>query len=108
MIDFRSDTVTQPTPAMKQAMMDAPLGDDVMGDDPTVLQLQDMAADLLGFEDALFAPSGTQTNLIALLTHCQRGQQVILGQQWHTYRWEAGGMAELGRDSCRERGCPSG
>lgn len=96
MIDFRSDTVTQPTPAMKQAMMAAPLGDDVFGDDPTVLQLQEMAADMLGFEAALFAPSGTQTNLIALMTHCQRGEEAIVGQQWHTYRWEAGGMAVLG------------
>jgi threonine aldolase len=96
MMDFRSDTVTQPTPAMKQAMMDAALGDDVFGDDPTVLQLQEIAAQLLGFEAALFAPSGTQTNLIALMTHCQRGDEAIVGQQWHTYRWEAGGMAVLG------------
>lgn len=95
-MDFRSDTVTQPTPAMKQAMMDAALGDDVFGDDPTVLQLQEMAAQLLGFEAALFAPSGTQTNLIALMTHCQRGDEAIVGQQWHTYRWEGGGMAVLG------------
>ena len=95
-MDFRSDTVTQPTPAMKQAMMDAALGDDVFGDDPTVLRLQDFAAQLLGFEAALFAPSGTQTNLIALMTHCRRGDEAIVGQQWHTYRWEAGGMAVLG------------
>jgi threonine aldolase len=96
MTDFRSDTVTQPTPAMKQAMLDAPLGDDVFGDDPTVNHLQQMAAQMLGFEAALFAPSGTQTNLIALMTHCQRGDEAIVGQQWHTYRWEAGGMAVLG------------
>jgi threonine aldolase len=96
MTDFRSDTVTQPTPAMKQAMMDAPLGDDVFGDDPTVDRLQQMAAQMLGFEAALLAPSGTQTNLIALMTHCQRGDEAIVGQQWHTYRWEAGGMAVLG------------
>ena len=96
MSDFRSDTVTQPTAAMKQAMMEAPLGDDVLGDDPTVIRLQEMAAQMLGFEAALFAPSGTQTNLIALMTHCQRGDEAIVGQQWHTYRWEAGGMAVLG------------
>lgn len=95
-IDFRSDTVTRPTAAMKQAMMSAALGDDVFGDDPTVLQLQQMAAEMLGFEAALIAPSGTQTNLIALMTHCQRGDEAIVGQQWHTYRWEAGGMAVLG------------
>lgn len=96
MSDFRSDTVTRPSAAMKQAMMDAPLGDDVLGDDPTVNRLQDMAADMLGFEAALFASSGTQTNLMALMTHCQRGDEAIVGQQWHTYRWEAGGMAVLG------------
>lgn len=96
MSDFRSDTVTQPTAAMKQAMMDAPLGDDVFADDPTVNRLQELAAEMLGFEAALFAPSGTQTNLIALMTHCQRGDEAIVGQQWHTYRWEAGGMAVLG------------
>jgi threonine aldolase len=96
MIDFRSDTVTRPSPAMKQAMMEAPLGDDVFGDDPTINRLQEMAADMLGFEAGLFAPSGTQTNLIALMTHCQRGEEAIVGQQWHTYRWEAGGMAVLG------------
>lgn len=95
MIDFRSDTVTQPSAAMKQAMFDAPLGDDVFGDDPSVNALQAMAAEMLGFEAALFAPSGTQTNLIALMTHCQRGDEAIVGQQWHTYRWEAGGMAVL-------------
>lgn len=96
MSDFRSDTVTRPTPAMKQAMFDAPLGDDVFGDDPTVNLLQQTAADMLGYEAALYAPSGTQTNLIALMTHCQRGDEAIVGQQWHTYRWEAGGMAVLG------------
>ncbi len=96
MSDFRSDTVTQPSPAMKQAMMEAPLGDDVFGDDPTVNRLQEMAAEMLGFEAALFAASGTQSNLIALMTHCQRGDEAIVGQQWHTYRWEAGGMAVLG------------
>ncbi len=96
MPDFRSDTVTQPTPAMRAAMQAAPLGDDVFGDDPSVNALQDHAARLLGFEAALFAPTGTQTNLIALMGHCQRGDEAIVGQSWHTYRWEAGGMAVLG------------
>ncbi len=96
MPDFRSDTVTQPTTAMKAAMLDAALGDDVFNDDPTTLALQAYAADLLGFEAALFAPSGTQTNLIAMMSHCQRGDEAIVGQEWHTYKWEAGGMAVLG------------
>ncbi len=96
MIDFRSDTVTRPSVAMKKAMFEAPLGDDVFGDDPSVNQLQALAAKTLGFEAGLFAPSGTQANLIALMSHCQRGDEAIVGQQWHTYRWEAGGMAVLG------------
>ena len=96
MPDFRSDTVTQPSVAMKQAMLNAALGDDVFNDDPTTIALQRYAADMLGFEDALFAPSGTQTNLIAMMSHCQRGDEAIVGQQWHTYKWEAGGMAVLG------------
>jgi threonine aldolase len=96
MADFRSDTVTQPSAAMRQAMFDAPLGDDVFGDDPTVNELQRFAADMLGFEAALFAASGTQTNLMGLMAHCQRGDEAIVGQQWHTYKWEAGGMAVLG------------
>ncbi|WP_199797627.1 low-specificity L-threonine aldolase [Pseudazoarcus pumilus] len=95
-MDFRSDTVTQPSPEMKRAMIDAPLGDDVLGDDPTVNRLQEMAADMLGFEAALFAPSGTQTNTIAMMCHCARGDEAIVGQQWHTYRMETGGMAVLG------------
>jgi threonine aldolase len=96
MPDFRSDTVTQPTPAMRETMLKAPLGDDVFGDDPSVNALQTYAAELLGFEAALFAPTGTQTNLIALMGHCQRGDEAIVGQSWHTYRWEGGGMAVLG------------
>lgn len=96
MADFRSDTVTQPTLAMKQHMLSAPLGDDVFNDDPTTLELQRTAADMLGFEAALFAPSGTQTNLIAMMSHCQRGDEAIVGQHWHTYKWEGGGMAVLG------------
>lgn len=96
MADFRSDTVTQPSVAMKQRMFSAALGDDVFNDDPTTLELQRKAAELLGFEAALFAPSGTQTNLIAMMSHCQRGDEAIVGQQWHTYKWEGGGMAVLG------------
>ena len=95
-IDFRSDTVTQPTAEMRAAMMSAPLGDDVFGDDPTVNLLQEEAAEALGFERALFVPSGTQSNLIALMSHCERGDEAILGQQAHTFRWEAGGLAVLG------------
>ncbi|MDP2714162.1 low-specificity L-threonine aldolase [Rheinheimera sp.] len=96
MADFRSDTVTQPSVAMKERMLSAALGDDVFNDDPTTLELQRYAADMLGFEAALFAPSGTQTNLIAMMSHCQRGDEAIVGQQWHTYKWEGGGMAVLG------------
>jgi threonine aldolase len=96
MIDFRSDTVTRPTPAMLEAMQRAELGDDVFGDDPTVNRLQERAAEMLGFEAALYAPSGTQTNLVALMSQCQRGDEAIVGQMWHTYRWEGGGMAVLG------------
>ena len=79
-VDLRSDTVTQPTPAMRAAMMAAPLGDDVFGDDPTVNALQDKLAALLGFEAALFMPTGTQSNLCAILAHCGRGDEYIVGQ----------------------------
>ncbi|MGL5010174.1 MAG: low-specificity L-threonine aldolase, partial [Paracoccaceae bacterium] len=96
MIDLRSDTVTQPTPAMRAAMMSAPLGDDVFGDDPTVNALQEKLADMLGFEGALFMPTGTQSNFCGILAHCQRGDEYIVGQQAHTYRWEGGGAAVLG------------
>jgi threonine aldolase len=96
MTDFRSDTVTRPTAAMRTAIATAEVGDDVFADDPTVNRLQASAAQMLGFEDALFASSGTQTNLLALLSHCERGDEAIVGQQWHTYKWEAGGMAVLG------------
>ncbi|MEO8408498.1 MAG: low-specificity L-threonine aldolase, partial [Oxalobacteraceae bacterium] len=95
-IDLRSDTVTQPCTAMRAAMAQAPVGDDVYGDDPSVNRLQALAAELFGFEAALFAPSGTQTNLIALLTHCGRGDEYIVGQQAHTYKYEGGGAAVLG------------
>jgi len=96
MIDLRSDTVTQPTAAMKEAMTAAPLGDDVFGDDPTVHALQDLVAERLGKEAALFVPSGTQSNLCALLAHCGRGDEYIVGDAAHTYRWEGGGAAVLG------------
>jgi threonine aldolase len=95
-IDLRSDTVTQPSPAMRAAMLDAPVGDDVYADDPTVNRLQDVAAELFGFEAGLFAPSGTQTNLIALMTHCGRGDEYLVGQEAHTYKYEGGGAAVLG------------
>jgi threonine aldolase len=95
-IDLRSDTVTQPSPGMRKAMYAAEVGDDVFGDDPTVNRLQATLAEMLGYEAGLYAPSGTQTNLIALMTHCQRGDEVILGQEAHTYRYEAGGAAVLG------------
>ena len=95
-IDLRSDTVTRPTLAMQAAMMAAPLGDDVFGDDPTVNLLQDSLAERLGFEAGLFCPTGTQSNLLALMTHCQRGDEYIVGQEAHCYKWEAGGAAVLG------------
>ena len=95
-IDLRSDTVTRPTPAMRDAMMAAPLGDDVFGDDPTVNALQERIAAMLGKEAALFMPSGTQSNLAALMAHCQRGDEYLVGQGAHTYRYEAGGGAVLG------------
>ncbi len=95
-IDLRSDTVTQPTPAMREAMLAAPLGDDVFGDDPTVNTLQEKIAAMLGFEAALFVPTGTQSNFCAILSHCQRGDEYIVGQMAHAYRWEGGGAAVLG------------
>ena len=95
-IDLRSDTVTQPTAAMRAAMMAADLGDDVFGDDPTVNALQARIATLLGKEAALFVPTGTQSNLCGLMAHCQRGEEYIVGQMAHTYRWEGGGAAVLG------------
>ena len=95
-VDLRSDTVTQPTAAMRQAMLAAPLGDDVFGDDPTVNALQHRIAQMLGFEAALFVPTGTQSNLCALLAHCQRGDEYLVGQMAHCYRWEGGGGAVFG------------
>lgn len=96
MIDLRSDTVTRPNAKMRQAMFDAELGDDVYGDDPTVNQLESIAAEMLDMESALFLPSGTQSNLAALLSHCARGDEYIVGADAHTYKYEAGGAAVLG------------
>ncbi len=95
-VDLRSDTVTQPTPAMRQAMAAAPVGDDVFGDDPSVRALQDRIAALTGKEAALFMPSGTQSNLCAVMAHCERGDEYLVCQNAHTYRYEGGGAAVLG------------
>jgi threonine aldolase len=95
-IDLRSDTVTLPTQEMRQAMATAELGDDVYGEDPTINQLEALAAEKLGKEAALFVSSGTQSNLIGILCHCQRGDEYLVGQTAHTYRYEAGGAAVLG------------
>ena len=96
MIDLRSDTVTLPSEEMRQAMFNAPLGDDVYGEDPSVNALQALACELSGKEAALFVSSGTQSNLLALLSQCERGDEYIAGQEAHTYRFEAGGAAVLG------------
>lgn len=95
-IDFRSDTVTRPSQAMRHAMMQAEVGDDVYGDDPSVNCLQSKLAEMAGHEAGLLVASGTQSNLIALLTHCGRGDEYIVGQQYHTYLYESGGAASLG------------
>lgn len=95
-VDLRSDTVTQPTAAMRAVMAAAPVGDDVFGDDPSVNALQDKIAAMLGFEAALFMPTGTQSNLCGILAHCGRGDEYIVGQLAHTYRYEGGGAAVLG------------
>lgn len=95
-IDLRSDTVTKPTPEMREAMAEAEVGDDVFRDDPTVIALEKLAADKVGKEAALFVPSGTMGNLIALLVHCHRGEEAIVGSLSHIYLNEAGGMAALG------------
>ena len=95
-IDLRSDTVTQPSPGMRAAMAGAVVGDDVYGEDPTVNLLQERLADMLGFEAALFVPTGTQSNLIGVMTHCGRGDEYIVGQDAHSYKYEGGGAAVLG------------
>ncbi|GAB2648737.1 low-specificity L-threonine aldolase [Vibrio panuliri] len=96
MMDFRSDTVTKPTDAMRKAMAEAVVGDDVYGDDPTVNDLEQWAAERHGFEAAMFTTSGTQANLLGLMAHCERGDEYLCGQQAHNYRYEAGGAAVLG------------
>ncbi len=96
MLDFRSDTVTTPTQAMRTAMANAVVGDDVYGDDPTVNALELFAAEMFGYEKAMFTTSGVQANLIALMSHCQRGEEYICGQQAHNYKYEGGGAAVLG------------
>lgn len=96
MIDFRSDTVTKPCAKMRDAMANAVVGDDVYGDDPTVNELESWSAQRHGFEAALFCSSGTQANLLALMSHCQRGDEYLCGQQAHNYKFEGGGAAILG------------
>ncbi|MBN2148562.1 MAG: low-specificity L-threonine aldolase [Anaerolineales bacterium] len=96
LIDLRSDTVSHPTPAMREAMANAPVGDDVYGEDPTVNRLQEVSAELMGKEAGLFVPSGTMGNLAAILAHCGRGDEVILGNKAHTFLYEAGGISALG------------
>jgi len=95
-VDLRSDTVTRPTAAMRAAMANADVGDDVYGEDPTVNALEALAAERIGFAASLFVPSGTMSNLLALLTHCGRGDEYIAGQQSHTYKYEGGGGAVFG------------
>jgi len=108
-IDLRSDTVTKPTPEMREAMSRAEVGDDVYGDDPTVNLLQEMAAEMTGQDAGLFVASGTMGNLAAVLAHCQRGDEVILGKDAHPYRYEAGGISVLGGvHSCQLPNQPDG
>ncbi len=95
-IDLRSDTVTKPTPQMRQVMAAAEVGDDVYGEDPSVNRLEALVAEMLGKEASIFVPTGTQSNLLALLCHCERGDEYIVGQQGHTYKYEGGGAAVLG------------
>ena len=95
-IDLRSDTVTQPTQAMREAMASAPVGDDVFGEDPTINRLQEIAAEKMGKAAGLFVPSGTMGNLLAVLTHCQRGDEAMMGTLGHTFLHEAGGVSALG------------
>lgn len=95
-IDLRSDTITRPTPAMRRAMAEAEVGDDVFGEDPTVNRLEEMAAERMGKEAGLFVASGTMGNLVCLLTHCGRGDEVLLGDRSHTFVYEQGGSAALG------------
>lgn len=94
-IDLRSDTVTLPSPAMREAMYHAEVGDDVYGEDPTVNRLEELAAEMVGKEAAVFVPTGTMGNAIAIITHCRRGDEVIMGDRSHTYLYEVGGSARL-------------
>jgi threonine aldolase len=96
MIDLRSDTVTLPTSAMRNAMAAAEVGDDVYGEDPTINRLEELSAEKMGMESGLFIPSGTMGNLVAFLTHCQRGDEAIMGDQAHTFYYEVGGVSALG------------
>jgi len=108
-IDLRSDTVTKPTPEMREAMAKAEVGDDVYGDDPTVNRLQELAAERMGKQAGLFVPSGTMGNLAGILAHCQRGDEVILGKKNHTFLFEAGGISVLGGvHSCQLPNQPDG
>jgi threonine aldolase len=95
-LDFRSDTVTQPTPEMRKAMAQAEVGDDVYGEDPTINRLQEISAEMMGMEAAIFVPSGTMGNLASILAHCQRGDEIIIGNKSHIFLYEAGGAAALG------------
>ena len=95
-IDLRSDTLTQPTPAMREAMANAEVGDDVFEEDPTLKKLEELAAQKTGKESALFVPSGTMGNLISILSHCQRGDEILLGDRSHIFLHEVGGIAALG------------
>ena len=96
MIDLRSDTVTQPSQEMKQFMLNAPLGDDVYGDDPSIQALEKQAADIFKKESSAFVPSGTMANLISVLSHCDRGDEIILGNKSHIFVYEAGGISAFG------------
>jgi threonine aldolase len=108
-VDLRSDTVTRPTPAMREAMSKAEVGDDVYGEDPTINHLQDMAADMMGKERGLFVASGTMGNLLGVLANCQRGDEVIVGNKAHTFLYEAGGISVLGGvHSCQLPNQPDG
>ncbi|HYA78933.1 MAG TPA: low-specificity L-threonine aldolase, partial [Candidatus Nitrosopolaris sp.] len=108
-IDLRSDTITRPTPAMREAMAMAPVGDDVYGEDPTVNRLQEMAAERMGKEAGLYVASGTMGNLTAILSHCQRGDEVMVGSKAHTFLFEAGGISALGGvHSCQLPNQPDG
>ncbi len=101
MIDLRSDTITQPTPAMRAAMATAEVGDDVLGDDPTVIALEKRTAEILGMEAAVYMPSGTMTNQVAIRAHTQPGEEIIIEAEAHSYYYEAGGPAALSGVMCR-------